>query len=135
MFLIDSVEVQAPPAVVWNSLVNERASYRTRIECPIGNTYVMHQTFETPLGPTNVTFLMVDQPFKKMDFLLTESDEIKDLKGSWNFIPTTNGKTRLELVVDKLKLKRVLVPEWILKKIFLKISHNRLTKIKEKSEQ
>lgn len=133
MFVVDSVDIYAPQTTVWNALVGERIHYRTRIESNIGMTYVMHQQFETPLGPAKVTFLMVDRPFSKMDFLLTESDEVKELKGQWNLIPCNNNKTKLELCVEKLKTK-IPVPDWLLKKVFMKISHKRLLRIKEISE-
>lgn len=132
MFIQDTIEISKPPAHVWKTLVEERKFYHTRITDVAGSSYVLHQEFQTPLGVAKCSFLMFDQPFKRMDFLLLDSNGVKDLKGHWNLIPMKN-KTQLQLNIEKLDIKFP-VPRGILKKVFLSISHKRLERIKHNAE-
>ena len=134
MFFSDSVEIKAPPAVVWKSLKDERQYYNSKVDNVIGDTYHLHQEYPTPIGLAKCSFLIVDQPFKKMDFLLYSSPDIKSLKGDWTLISTEPNKTILTLHIDYLKIK-VLAPEFLVKKVMAIVVKSRLKRIESRAEE
>lgn len=97
------VKIKATPAVVWDTVHEERNSdpdiaYSKVIE-ENKNEITFEQKFQLlPVFGTSVCLIKSNEvPLKRIDYYLLKSDRFKAVEGSWLMQPTEDGGTILEL--------------------------------------
>jgi hypothetical protein len=135
VIISESVDIAAPPAIVWQAVIDERRNYKTLVgprKTP-GGLYTITQEYPNPLMTAKATFLIEEIPFIRMNFTLIDSNFADSLKGYWNY--EDKGKTtKLTLNIETIKLKFFPVPKVAIKYFAVKQIKDRLRNIKNVAE-
>lgn len=135
----ETVSVEAPPASVWQAVINERVNYNTRIVniklYPTHSTYGMSQEYPSPIGKVKVTYEVVEYPgLGRIEFKLTDSNVLRTMDGSWNIHPMAGGaQASLNLKVEDVSTK-VPVPRTLVRHFAINLVKYRLQEIKKAAE-
>lgn len=133
-----SVEINAPPQIVWEAVHEERKhdpdlAYSKVIQEGT-NEYKLEQKFVLVpiLGTAICQMHNKEVPFERIDYKLIKSDHFKAMEGSWVLVPQEGGKTKLEL--SSLLDTGMMVPRGMINSIAARKIQKRLKRVKAAAE-
>ncbi len=132
-----SILIQAPPEIVWLTVHEERQNAPdlaySKVISQSENEAQIEQKFKFWSGGAKCLMNQKEIPNERIDYKLVKSDHLKELRGSWVFTPSADGKqTTLEL--STLIDYGFLVPRGIATALTTKVIERRLAHVKKMAE-
>ncbi len=110
----EEIIIKATPEVVWQSMQKQRRLDPDSLSCKSIETAgkaIVEQRFRfpSPLGNAECTLQLREIPAERIDFNLIESEDLREMEGSWILRPIGNGETT-KLVLSSYVEPRKCVP-------------------------